>query len=77
MAFSPDGNLLASVDGSGVQIWDFREWTTELRIEREAVSVINFLSRQRRPKTEWQSDIENDKTISEAVRARALQFTNH
>ena len=46
----------------------------ELRAEREALSLIRFLSDQGQSQSEWPSAIAADPTITEPVRQRALQF---
>jgi len=57
-----------------VKVWDARPWTPELRAERQALSVIRFLQNQNKPQAEWLDAIAANKTLSEPVRQRALQF---
>jgi len=75
VAFSADGKQLASIGNDEmVMIWDARPWTQELRDEREAVSLIQFLRNQGKAMGEWPEAITTNQTISESVRERALQF---
>ena len=46
----------------------------ELRAEREALSLIQFLRDQGQPQSEWIAALSADQTLSEPVRQRALQF---
>ena len=46
----------------------------ELRAEREARSLIQFLRDQGQPQSEWLAALSTDQTLSEPVRQRALQF---
>ena len=57
-----------------MKVWDARPWTPELRVEREALSMIHWLRGQGKAQTEWRNAIAADQTISEPVRERALQF---
>ncbi|HLQ46046.1 MAG TPA: hypothetical protein VK137_15000 [Planctomycetaceae bacterium] len=45
-----------------------------MRAEREALSLIRFLSTQGQAQSEWLAAIAADQTITEPVRQRALQF---
>ena len=47
---------------------------SELRAERETLSLIHFLRDHDKPQAEWLDAISADQTLSEPVRQRALQF---
>jgi hypothetical protein len=49
-------------------------WTPALRIEYEAFIVVRWLQHKGQPRLEWLDAIKADRTISEPVRERALQF---
>ncbi len=75
VAFSADGTRLASASFDGtVKVWDARPWTPALRAEREALSLIRFLSAQGQSQSKWLDAIAADQTITEPVRQGALQF---
>ena len=76
MAFSPDGKRLASaIYDNTVKVRDARPFTPELRVEREALSVVRFLFDYKKlPKSEVLKRMRADETISEPVRQQALTF---
>ena len=47
---------------------------SELRAERESLSLIHFLRAHDKPQSEWLNAISSDQTLSAPVRQRALQF---
>ncbi len=53
---------------------DARLWIAQLRVEREALSLIHSLPDQGESPTEWLAAIAADQTLTEPVRQRALQF---
>ena len=57
-----------------MNLWEARPWRPELRVEREALSLIHFLRDQGQPQSEWLAALSADQTLSEPVRQRALQF---
>jgi eukaryotic-like serine/threonine-protein kinase len=73
VAFSPDGYQLASASSDGtVKVWDASPLTPELRVLREARSVVQFLSAQSLSKAELSARIRSDPGLSDPVRRRAL-----
>jgi WD40 repeat protein len=77
-AFRPDGRQLAAAAQDGtVLLWDAAPMTPELRILREARSVVEFLSAQKLTAAEITARIRRDPTISDAVRTRALELAEH
>ena len=77
IAFTPDGSRLVTSGDSIVKIWDARPPSPELSIERDAVSLLHFLDAKGILKPAVIESIRADKTISEAVRAKALSLTEH
>ena len=78
LAFSPDGRQIAAAGQDGtVQIWDAAPMTPELRVLREARSVVEFLSQKKLLAAELRDRIHRDPTISDAVRTRASALSEH
>jgi WD40 repeat protein len=74
VAFSPDGSRLASgSDDQTAHIFDARPWTSELRRQREALGLVEYLCQQRFPSKENVAErIRADKGITVEVRDAAL-----
>jgi WD40 repeat protein len=73
VAFSPDGCWLASGRGNGtVLLWDGRPPTAEVMVEREARGLVEFLLARPLSKAAIRARIQEDQTISTAVRRCAL-----
>ena len=53
-------------------MWDARPWTPELRIEQQAVNLLNWWFAKPLSKEQILERIRSDKTISEPVRKQAL-----
>jgi WD40 repeat protein len=71
--FSPDGQWLLSLGERGVvNLWDGRPLTDQLRIEREAVGLLDFLFCKPLPRQDVLDSIRGHPGISEAVRRQAL-----
>jgi WD40 repeat protein len=78
LAFSRDGRRIAGAGADGtVLIWDATPVTPELRVFREARSVVAFLSAGKLPAAEIAARIRRDPTISDEVRRRALELAEH
>jgi uncharacterized protein with WD repeat len=71
--FSPDGSSLASADWDGtLKIWDARPLSEEVRVEREALGLLEYLFAKPLAKQEVIARVRDDGTISDAVRRQAL-----
>ena len=76
LKFSPDGKRLVSGVHGGIEIWDARPWTPELRAEQLALSVIRVLEAKSLAKPALLDAIAADASISERVRQRALELVS-
>ncbi len=75
VAYSPDGRQIASASyDATVKVWDSRPLTPELRAFREARGVVEYLFARKLPVAEVLDRIRRDPTISDAVRAGALDL---
>jgi hypothetical protein len=72
VAFSADGWLASASLDKTVKMWDGRPWTARLRVEREAVGLVDFLFDKPLLKAEVLAQIRASKTISAEVRQQAL-----
>jgi tetratricopeptide (TPR) repeat protein len=73
VAFSPDGKWLASASDA-IRLWDARPLTAEVKAEVEALSLLNFLFARPLPQMEVRAVIQQDQTIGEATRSKALEL---
>jgi WD40 repeat protein/tRNA A-37 threonylcarbamoyl transferase component Bud32 len=77
IAFSADGFRWALVrpQEANVQVWDLRPLTPELAVEREALGLVKYLADEKPlAQAEVRARIAADRTISAAVREKALAF---
>jgi WD40 repeat protein len=73
LAFSPDGRRLACQGLFGpIIVWDATPLTEETRVEREAGSLVRFLSTKHLLRDQIVAGIRRDRTISEPLRQNAL-----
>jgi WD40 repeat protein len=72
VAFSADGWLASASWDKTVKMWDGRPDTARLRVEREAVGLVDFLFDKPLLKPEVLAQIRASKTISDEVRQQAL-----
>jgi WD40 repeat protein len=75
VAFSRDGSRLASGSADGtIKVWDARPWTPELRRQREALGLVEYLCQKFPSKEKVAERIRAHKGITEEVRRAALDL---
>jgi WD40 repeat protein/serine/threonine protein kinase len=75
VAFSPDGRRLASTSmDQTVKVWDATELTPELRVQREARSLLQFLFGKGLNQDAVMATVRQDQTIGEEVRQQVLAW---
>jgi WD40 repeat protein len=75
VAFHPDGSRLASGSLTGkLVVWDARSLTPEVRRQREALALVEFLCRKSSSKEKVIEGIRADKGITDEVRHEALSL---
>jgi hypothetical protein len=77
VAFSPDGGLLVattSVGNLGIYLWDGRQSTEQLRRDREAATALRVASDRLPIRIEIAAALSENPTLTDAVRARALEW---
>ena len=74
LAFSSDGLRLLTVGGGKARLWDARPVTDETHDRRDALSLVRFLLDRVDSEAGLRDAISRDETISEVVRAFALEY---
>jgi Flp pilus assembly protein TadD len=75
VAFSPDGRRLAAAAYEGtITIWDAAAPTPEIEESREARSAMEHWFAKSLPAAEVLQRIRDDRTLTDAIRKRALEF---
>jgi eukaryotic-like serine/threonine-protein kinase len=74
IVFSPDGFTIAAGTDEGISIWEARPMTLEIEIERAAHSAVKSAFATPLYKYEVIESLRRNRTISEPVRKKALQF---
>jgi tetratricopeptide (TPR) repeat protein len=77
VAFSPDGNVLATADNDcKLNLWDARPWTPDAAIEREALGVLDSLFAKPLRKADVLDYLRNSPTIRPQARQLALSLVD-
>lgn len=74
VAFSPDGTRLAAASGNIVKLWDARPVTAETGIEREAMSVLEYLFSRPLCKADVRDHLRTSRLIRLEARELALSL---
>jgi WD40 repeat protein len=79
LAFSSDGTQLFATTaeewsnfGPHAQVWDARPWNPAMRVEREAIGLVQFLSAKAGSHEELLTQLRKDPTLTEPVRRFAF-----
>src|SRR5262249_49359357 len=72
LAFSADGQLTSAAADGTIRVWDARPWTPELRRQREALGLVEYLCQRLPSKEKMIERIGADKGITEEVRKEAV-----
>jgi hypothetical protein len=75
LSFSRDGRRLAAgSDDTRVSIWDAPEMTDDVRTEREAIGLVNLLSKQGLNRDDLADQISRLHNVPNSVRKRAMDL---
>jgi WD40 repeat protein len=74
VAFSPDGWRLATIWGPDILIYDARPWTSETRLEQQALCLTRGMLPKSDSEEAFLTAIRENKTFTEEARKRALEY---